>query len=67
MFTPQLLNNVGTIYYCQVEILFDSYQYFLTCLNISNISSYEFFIIIAGNVFDPIQVWNKDFPVNYFW
>ena len=46
--------------------MFYSYQYFLTCLNISNISSYEFFIIIAGNVFDPIQVWNKNFPVNYF-
>ena len=48
-------------------MLFYSYQYFLTCLNMSNISSCEFFIIIAGNVFDPIQAWNKNFSVNYFW
>ena len=33
----------------------------------SNISSCEFFIIIAGDFFDPIQVWNKNFPVSYFW
>ena len=33
----------------------------------SNISSCEFFIILAGNVFDLIQVWNKNFSVNYFW
>ena len=32
-----------------------------------NISCYEFFIIIAGSAFDQTQVWNRDFPVNYFW
>ena len=46
--------------------MFYSYEYVLTCLNKSNISSCEFFIIIAGNAFDPIQVWNKNFLVNYF-
>ena len=29
----------------------------------SNISCFEFFIIIAGNFFGPIKVWNKKFPV----
>ena len=29
----------------------------------SNISSCEFFIIIAGICFGPIKVWNKTFPV----
>ena len=48
-------------------MLLYSYQYFLTCLNISNISSSEFFIVVPGNGFDPIQVWNKYFPINYFW
>ena len=49
-------------------MLFYLYQYFLTCLNLSNISSaFKFFIAIAGSVFDPTQVWNKYFPVNYFW
>ena len=48
-------------------MLLYSYQYFLTCLNISSISSSEFFIVVPGNAFDPIQVWNKYFPINYFW
>ena len=48
-------------------MLFYSYQYFLTSLNMSNISPCDFFIIIQGNVFNPIQVWNKNFPVDYFW
>ena len=48
-------------------MLFYSYQYFLTSLNMSNISPSDFFIIIQGNVFNPIQVWNKNFPVDYFW
>ena len=33
-------------------------------LSMSNISSCVFFIVIAGNFFDPVQVWNKYFPVN---
>ena len=32
----------------------------------SNISSWEFFIVIAGSPFDPTQVWNKYLPINYF-
>ena len=52
-----LLNYVGTLYQFQVEIFFYLYQYFLTCLNMSDI------IVIAVNVFDPTQAGNKYFPV----
>ena len=33
LFTPHLLNYLGTFYLFQVEMLFYSYQYFLACLN----------------------------------
>ena len=48
--------------YCFIQI-----NTFLTCFNTSNISPCEFYIVIVGNAFVPIQVWNKYFPVNYFW
>ena len=66
-FSPHLLIYVGAFYEFQVGMMFYLYQYFLTCLSNSNDSSCEFFIVIAGSVFDPTQVWNKYFPVNYFW
>ena len=66
-FSPHLLIYVGAFYEFQVGMMFYLYQFFLTCLSKSNNSSCEFFIVIAGSVFDPTQVWNKYFPVNYFW